>query len=77
MKKKSAYDVPVDIEQHGVRFADESAVKSCELCSKQFGLLLRKHHCWTCGKVRCANCVKDLIDGDPACSLCVEADKKA
>lgn len=30
--------------------------KRCKLCSKQFGLFSRKHHCRHCGRLVCENC---------------------
>ena len=35
---------------------DDEKVKFCTLCSIQFNLTLRRHHCRACGQIFCKNC---------------------
>ena len=37
-------------------WVDDTDVASCPACGKQFGLMLRRHHCRHCGGIFCANC---------------------
>jgi len=37
----------------------DSAVKECMICSKEFNLITRKHHCRRCGGIVCAECSKN------------------
>jgi len=38
------------------RWQLDEAVTYCPLCAKDFGLMLRRHHCRTCGGVFCDDC---------------------
>lgn len=38
------------------RWLPDHMANNCKICTKKFGLLLRKHHCWICGDIFCANC---------------------
>jgi len=38
----------------------DSARKNCAQCSSEFGLFLRKHHCRSCGKLHCADCLNSF-----------------
>jgi hypothetical protein len=53
---------------------DDDAVKTCHSCNKDFGFLLRKHHCRLCGKIFCFNCSK-YRDAIPPILLSEEAKK--
>ena len=55
------------------------AVDTCRLCSLEFGLLKRKHHCRHCGEVICDNCsqFRFILENESGgkgkrrvCSLC-------
>jgi len=35
---------------------EDSAVSSCKICEKEFGLSRRKHHCRNCGHIFCFSC---------------------
>eukprot|EP01119_Soliformovum_irregulare_P019515 TRINITY_DN6197_c0_g1_i1.p1 TRINITY_DN6197_c0_g1~~TRINITY_DN6197_c0_g1_i1.p1 ORF type:complete len:910 (-),score=209.28 TRINITY_DN6197_c0_g1_i1:32-2761(-) len=41
-------------------FNPDSAPEICQGCSNQFTSYLRRHHCRSCGKVYCANCLVTL-----------------
>lgn len=41
---------------------DSNIIYNCQSCDKQFGLLLRKHHCRACGGVFCATCCSKNIE---------------
>jgi len=38
------------------RWIPDELVKNCTLCSKNFNLLNRKHHCRVCGDIFCVKC---------------------
>jgi hypothetical protein len=55
------------------KWVDNDAVTLCFLCSKQFTLFVRKHHCRFCGKIFCGECVNyqasiptELLSADSA-----------
>lgn len=61
--------------------------KSCQGCSKKFGMFLRKHHCRKCGKCICDNCspirstlpelaYADMVRICLACGKNIEANRK-
>ena len=35
----------------------DSVAKRCVSCDKEFGLLVRRHHCRACGYVACTDCL--------------------
>ncbi|CAF0919780.1 unnamed protein product [Didymodactylos carnosus] len=47
-------------EQDVVEWLDDTSVKLCPSCAKQFGISKRKHHCRLCGFVMCNNCSEFL-----------------
>lgn len=44
------------------KWIESSLVISCQLCSTQFGLFVRKHHCRACGGVFCGYCCSKDIE---------------
>ena len=46
-----------------------SAGKRCVRCDKEFGLLVRRHHCRACGYVACADCLA-RASGDEKLQVC-------
>jgi sterol 3beta-glucosyltransferase len=40
-----------------VNFVEDNKAPICQGCSKEFGLVTRRRHCRSCGKVFCAECV--------------------
>jgi hypothetical protein len=40
---------------------DESKVANCMECTALFSIIMRKHHCKTCGKVFCGKCCRTVI----------------
>ena len=47
----------------------------CQLCSKGFGLITRRHHCRACGRCVCATCSDGKIKNKRACFKCVAREK--
>ncbi|KAK5650701.1 hypothetical protein RI129_001730 [Pyrocoelia pectoralis] len=37
-------------------WADDSSVRHCKACSKEFNMTRRKHHCRNCGEIFCNSC---------------------
>lgn len=48
-------DDGVGVQRLGAWMADESAC-SCTKCDEPFTLFRRRHHCWACGRIYCAEC---------------------
>ncbi|ODN05636.1 Early endosome antigen 1 [Orchesella cincta] len=40
----------------GRKWADDSNVSNCSTCTKEFTLIIRKHHCRHCGQIFCNDC---------------------
>lgn len=40
----------------GRKWTEDSDVISCNLCQKEFSLIVRKHHCRNCGQIFCNEC---------------------
>jgi hypothetical protein len=38
------------------RWMPDHMAKNCKICTKRFGLFLRKYHCYICGDIYCYNC---------------------
>jgi len=38
-------------------WSSDNAAKVCGSCSEQFGMLTRRHHCRTCGRIYCNDCL--------------------
>lgn len=54
----------VDVSASWVKNADwvkDESAKSCYLCSKEFGLFRRKHHCRNCGNLACSECSENMV----------------
>ena len=49
-----------------IMLADESSVTCCTGCSKKFNIIIKKHHCRSCGDVFCGQCStkKTLMKGN-------------
>lgn len=45
-------------------------VRLCVVCSKEFGIITRKHHCRMCGQVVCNECSMRRIEGERVCNSC-------
>lgn len=45
-----------ETEQPSKVWQPDHDTKSCMICTKRFGLLLRRHHCRKCGQVVCDKC---------------------
>lgn len=49
----------------------DSSVSKCPICNKSFGVINRKHHCRTCGRVVCSSCAPEKrLRGDRICKDC-------
>lgn len=44
------------------RWVRDGAAKRCMLCSEEFGLRRRRHHCRCCGWIACAECCSGSVD---------------
>ena len=42
---------------HAPMFAGDHSSNTCQRCDKRFSLTVRKHHCRSCGKLCCAECL--------------------
>ena len=42
---------------HAPMFAGDHSSSTCQRCDKRFSLTVRKHHCRSCGKLCCAECL--------------------
>ena len=42
---------------HAPMFAGDHSSSTCQRCEKRFSLTVRKHHCRSCGKLCCAECL--------------------
>ncbi len=40
----------------GRKWADDSEVRNCLGCQREFTLTVRKHHCRNCGQIFCSDC---------------------
>jgi hypothetical protein len=49
------------------RLFDKTTVAACVLCNKSFGVFVKKHHCYVCGKVVCDDCSKHRLQGCTEC----------
>lgn len=54
------YRRPVSKEDD-VRFVDKATVSACVLCHKSFGIIVKKHNCYVCGKIVCDDCSKHRL----------------
>ena len=54
-KGTSGYEQPVS-GRIAPMWQPDSATKKCTLCTRKFGLLRRRHHCRSCGRVVCDVC---------------------
>eukprot|EP01105_Mastigella_eilhardi_P024321 TRINITY_DN6327_c0_g1_i1.p1 TRINITY_DN6327_c0_g1~~TRINITY_DN6327_c0_g1_i1.p1 ORF type:complete len:669 (+),score=217.00 TRINITY_DN6327_c0_g1_i1:41-2008(+) len=59
---------------------NDRAVTKCPLCSSEFTLLVRKHHCRVCGKIVCGTCSNNRITWSDntkqrVCTVCFAARK--
>jgi tetratricopeptide (TPR) repeat protein len=45
------------------RWVPDGKTKVCMLCSEEFGLRRRRHHCRCCGWVTCADCCSGTVSG--------------
>ncbi|KAJ4457450.1 putative tip elongation aberrant protein 1 [Paratrimastix pyriformis] len=43
------------------RWMDDSEASVCQLCGRGFGILTRKHHCRSCGRIFCAKCCSAIV----------------
>ena len=43
---------------HAPMFAGDHSSSTCQRCDKRFSLTVRKHHCRSCGKLCCAECLR-------------------
>ena len=39
----------------------DDVVTKCHYCNKKFTLFFRKHHCRSCGKIFCYNCINFYV----------------
>ena len=44
----------------GRKWTEDSDVANCNLCSKEFSLINRRHHCRNCGQIFCNDCSSKL-----------------
>jgi len=42
-------------------WAQDSTAHSCHLCHREFGVLLRRHHCRRCGSLSCQKCASETL----------------
>lgn len=56
----------------------DDAVKSCQVCGDKFNLIIRRHHCRSCGKCICTKCCKKKTPlpwsptPQPVCDKCFD-----
>jgi hypothetical protein len=58
------------VPEHWVPDADRT---HCKGCSREFGVLTRRHHCRGCGEVMCHHCAPHRPAGERACKSCSAA----
>lgn len=51
-------------ELHGVMWEFDENVTNCRECDAKFSLMLRKHHCRSCGGIFCENCCREASGPD-------------
>ena len=62
----------------------DQRVTMCQLCSLEFSLVVRRHHCRACGKVVCSSCSSNKApikyrqyETVRVCNVCYEILKKS
>ena len=48
----------IDVSSLAPVWIPDELVKSCQVCSKNFSMFTRRHHCRVCGACICSNCAK-------------------
>ena len=51
------------VARENPRWVQDGKTKVCMLCSEEFGLFRRRHHCRCCGWVTCADCCSGTVSG--------------
>lgn len=52
-----SFEMQLELEKLlGRKWTEDSDVISCNLCRKEFSLIVRKHHCRNCGQIFCNEC---------------------
>ncbi|KDO22167.1 hypothetical protein SPRG_12665 [Saprolegnia parasitica CBS 223.65] len=60
---RSNYVLPLEYVMHPAKWVDDEQRDSCRVCSRNFNLLRRKHHCRVCGDLACSNClVREAVE---------------
>ena len=57
---------PFSTSSHAPMFVGDNASSVCQRCDKKFSLTVRKHHCRSCGRLCCSECVasKMMVRGE-------------
>ena len=54
-----AGQVGSEVQERGVQWVADKAMKACSACGLKFGALIWRHHCRFCGQVFCRYCTQD------------------
>ena len=50
-----------------VLWMPDNSARTCHNCRKTFSVLVRRHHCRSCGRIFCSACLKEVCRGHTAC----------
>ena len=59
-----------DVQASSGRWQLDDSVTFCPLCANDFGMMLRRHHCRTCGGVFCDDCTSLTKPADRDSRMC-------
>ncbi len=68
------YDNHTYIHTHTMLYTyagcSDEAVNKCLGCNQPFSVLVRRHHCRSCGRIFCATCAPDAVQLPPEVHMC-------